>query len=340
MGAFEFNHNSDLSARNCNRYNDCDCDCVGGNATGRGETCIIAQKIFDQCRIQKCLTSDILGPARAARNSAPSCNDMLCEGDIIVPPCNAADVTIRDLELDRIDIVRKKPNPLQEGCWDLELRYVFDYTLEFRRADGGFIGCIDATNMYNLRVTLFGSTEAEVTTATDLYDCCGNSEGGPFAVAEGKAIALAAELRYPCCNSCNCGCGCGCNNNGCNCGCDNMDATMGAPIAVNVTIGLFTIVKLFRTVNMLVNSLGRCMPDDCTATASAGDPCGDFENMRFPLDMFSPSARPRSCCGFGPIFGSPNCNNGSVGGATDDNCDCDCNNNCHHNGHNNGCGCK
>lgn len=167
MGAFEF----DLTARNCNSCNSnancntcgcgtdntCGCDtcntcgcgnngcgcgtnngcgCVGGADTTRGETCIIAQKIFDQCRIQKCLTADILGPARAAKNAVPNCNEMLCEGDIIVPPCNAADVSIQDLELERIDILRKKPNPLQEGCWDLELKYVFNYTLEFRRADG------------------------------------------------------------------------------------------------------------------------------------------------------------------------------------------------------------
>ena len=344
MGAFEF----DLSARNCNSCNDCnngcnngcnnncnngcnnncnngcnnncgcDCGCVGGEDATKGETCIIAQKIFDQCRIQKCLTADILGPARAAKNAVPNCNEMLCEGDIIVPPCNAADVSIHDLELERIDILRKKANPLQKGCWDLELKYVFKYMLEFQRADGCPIGCINATNAYNMRVTLFGSTEAEVTTTTDLYDCCGNSNGGPFVVAEGKAIALAADLRYPTCSPCNCGCGCGCGcNGGCNDGCGCGDAAMGAPVAVNVTIGLFSIVKLYRTVNMMVNSLGRCLPESCTAVGSAGDPCADFENIRFPMDMFSPSAAPKSCCGFGPVFGSSNCVIGNVAGATD-----------------------
>lgn len=169
-----------------------------------------------------------------------------------------------------------------------------------------------------MRVTLFGSTEADVTTATDLFDCCGNSNGGPFVVAEGKAIALAAELRYPTCSPCNCGCGCGCGCGSCgdNCGCG--DAALGAPVAVNVTLGLFSIVKLYRTVNMLVNSLGRCLPETCTAVGSAGDPCADFENIRFPMDMFSPSAAPKSCCGFGPVFGSPNCISGNVAGATTD----------------------
>lgn len=332
MGAFEFDCKADLSARNC-------CFCGGSNTNDevsntndtRGETCIIAQKIFDQCRIQKCLTSDILGPARAAKSASPSCNDMLCEGDIIVPPCNAADVSIRDLELDRIEILRKKANPLQKGCWDLELKYVFNYTLEFRRADGCFIGSIDATNMYNLRVTLFGSTEADVTTVTDQF-LCGTSKGGPFAIAEGKAVALAAELRYPSCSPCNCNCGCGCDNN-CGCGQNNGDAALGAPIAVNVTIGLFTIVKLFRTVNMVVNSLGRCVPERCTSLATATDPCAGFEDIQFPLDLFSPVAEPRSCCGFGPVFGSPNC----VAGDTDCGCN-NCNNsNC---GCDNNCGCN
>ena len=221
-----------------------------------------------------------------------------------MPPCNAADVTIRDLELSRIEILRKKPNPLQEGCWDVELKYVFDYTLEFRRADGCFIGCIDATSMDNLRVTLFGSTESDVTTVTDQFTC-GDSNGGPFVVAEGKAVALQAELRYAnCCNPCSCD---PCHSNGCNIGLTHSDAAMGAPVAVNVTIGLFTIVKLFRTVNMVVNSLGRCMPETCTSTATNNDPCGNFENIRFPLDMFSPSTEPKSCCGFGPTFGNADC---------------------------------
>lgn len=112
MGAFEFDSKADLSARSCNF-----CGNGSNESNGRNEeTCIIVQKIFDQCRIQKCLGSSILGPARAARSETPSCNDMLCEGDIIIPPCNAADVTIRDLDLTRIEILRKRPNPLQKGC--------------------------------------------------------------------------------------------------------------------------------------------------------------------------------------------------------------------------------
>lgn len=346
MGAFEFENNAEITAR-C-------CGCNNNN--NQSEACIIAQKIFDQCRIQKCLSPDILGPARSVCGGMNGCNDMMCDGDIIIPPVNAATVTMHNPELSRIDILRKCPNTFREGCWDLELRYVFDYTLEFRRADGCPIGCTDATSSYTLKVTLFGSTESDVTTVSDLFDCCGNSHGGPFVTAEGKAVGLAAELKYPgcgcscnCCNNCgcnNCGCGnCGSNNCGCNnCGYDNGDASMGAPIAVNVTLGLFTIVKLFRTVNMLVHSFGNCVPEPCSISTNGDvDPCRNFDRVPFPLDLFSPSTQPRSCCGFGDTYGSAGCReecscNDSCGSGCGSNSRSGCGNSCGNSCGSNSCG--
>ena len=66
MGVYEFDR-AQLSARSCN------CSSNGTADATVGETCIIAQKIFDQCRIQKCLTSAILGPARAGKNALAIC---------------------------------------------------------------------------------------------------------------------------------------------------------------------------------------------------------------------------------------------------------------------------
>lgn len=344
MGAFEFDNNTELSSRSCG----CGCGC-GSNA-GTGEVCIIAQKIFDQCRIQKCLTPDILGPARAARNGGPGGNDMICEGDIIIPPCNATDVIIKHLILKKIEIIRKTPSSLQTGCWDIELRYVFEYTLEFRRSDGCFIGRIDATSSYTLKTTLFGSTEAETTTVNEMFNGCFSGIGGPYVVAEGKALALDAELKYAspsnnncccCCCSCICGCesGCGCDNggnNGCNSGCNNKCNDycdpQTAPVAVNVTIGLFTIIKLYRPVNMVVQSLGTCLPESCVSPLQNGDPCGNFNAMSFPWDAFVPSQEPKSCCAYTPSYSSPNCDVDDK-----DNCVNNCNNNCNCN---NRCNCR
>ncbi|MBO5329287.1 MAG: hypothetical protein J6A71_02035 [Anaerotignum sp.] len=57
--------------------------------------------------------------------------------------------------------------------------------------------------------------------------------------------------------------------------------------------------------------------------------------------MFSPSTEPKSCCGFGPIFGSPNCEIDCLGCGCNGNHDnCNCNNNgCDGDWNNNGCNC-
>ena len=334
MGAFEFNNNTELSTRNSS------CGC--GSNTGSGETCIIAQKIFDQCRIQKCLTPDILGPARASNNHGSCCNgnDVFCDGDIIIPPSNATDVIIRNLVLRRIEIIRKAPSPLQPGCWDIVLRYVFDYTLEFRRSDGCFIGCVNATSSYTLKITLFGgSTATDVLSVNDMYNPGFSVGGGPYCVAEGKAIALAAELKYPGSNNCCCNCCCDCC---CDCGNSCNDPTNVDPIAVNVTIGLFTIVKLYRPVNMLVQSLGNCFAEPCVSPLQSGDPCGNFNAMNFPWDAFAPTTEGKACCAFGPNYSSPNCDLLDDAN-TNNNCNCTCTCNCNNNSNNNNnnrCNCR
>ena len=102
MGAFDFeNSKVDLSARNC----------CGNNTK---EECIIAQKIFDQLRFQKCLSPAIIGPARAARGISNG-TEAFCEGDVIVPPCNAVSVSIKNTSLPKIAIKRKNPSVLAAG---------------------------------------------------------------------------------------------------------------------------------------------------------------------------------------------------------------------------------
>ena len=239
------------------------------------EDCIIAYKIFDQCRKQICLTPCLLGPARCARNAA-SCNEILQEGDIIVPPSNAASVSIDDLCLCKILITKKKENAFRTGYWDVEIKFVFSYTITFRDSDCNFITCKRATSVYTMQATLFGSVGSDTAMATDLVNAEGlSTSSGPYVSVEGKAAALDAELRLT--PKCSCDCGCGCD-----------DSVVEVPTAVCVTIGLFAVIRLFRPVNMLVHSYGCCIPDDCTATESTESVCDFFNSLSFPSDMFCP----------------------------------------------------
>ena len=290
--------------------------CVGSGRAG--EECILAHKIYDQCRLQVCLTPSVLGSARAAE-TRPLCGEVIQEDEIIVPPANASSVTVEHLKLKKIFILSKTPNPFRPGYWDIEVNFLFVYRLVFRTSDNMIIDKIWAQNTYKTKLTLFGSMGTDIVFSTDMFNFGSDvADSDPFVCVEGKAVSLSSELKY--CVPCNnCGCGnCGCGNcggvNGCNnCvnGCCNDDEISPEAIGVSVTIGLFAIVKVIRLVNIMVQSTGCCMPEECPGNLSSETVCDYFDNMEFPMDIFCPpwGGRYQTASGFD----------------FDDDCDCDCN---------------
>jgi len=240
------------------------------------EECIIALKIYDSCRQQDCLTEKQIGPARSAEHVCIG-DDHIHEGDIIDPPDNAASVTIDCLRVKKIIIVDKRPNPFKNGFWDIDLKYVFEYRLTFREADGTVIGCIRANSIFNKRLTMFGSVGSDLAFSTDLFKQFGDNtiDSEPFVMTEAKAISLSAELNFRRCNP----------RSACP-DADRFDQPQPAN-EVLVTIGLFTIIKLFRIVNLSVESKGFCVPDECEEISPL-NPCDFFEKLDFPLDIFAP----------------------------------------------------
>lgn len=61
---------------------------------------------------------------------------------------------------------------------------------------------------------------------------------------------------------------------------------------VYVTIGLFTIVRLERDVQLLVPVIDFCIPQHECVVATDNNPCDLFEKLRFPVDEFFP---PEKC---------------------------------------------
>ena len=64
----------------------------------------------------------------------------------------------------------------------------------------------------------------------------------------------------------------------------------------NAVIGLFTIIKLYRIVNLSVSSAGPCELPDCE-TIIPGDPCKYFDTLDFPMDCFDPPSSNDYFCG-------------------------------------------
>lgn len=292
MGAFELNdiartsetNSEELHERQGHKEKHDVCNDSNLDPNRIREENIIALKVYDSCRTQECLTPSDLGPARAAECVIVG-EFTINEGDVIKPPHEAAAVTIDRLRIKKIMIIEKEPNSFRRGFWDIDLKYVFEYRLIFREADGCIIGSVKANSIFNKKVTLFGSEGSDLFVSTDLFNSHHESatlNADPFVAVEAKAVALEAELRY--------------SNNKKNkdqcCG----HESQGRACEVDVTIGLFTIIKLFRIVDLSVQSRGFSIPDKCEEVISV-DPCEYFDSLSFPMDIFAPPQKPEFFAG-------------------------------------------
>jgi len=229
---------------------------------------IIAHKIYDSCRAQDCLTPSELGPARAKEAAFIDCHSV-SPGDVIVPPPDAVSVNVCELKLERISIADKKPSPFKKGFWDVDVKYVFEYDLSFRGADGEVSVEVKAFSIYNKKLTLFGSHGSEHIVGSDLPMFCGGGGCEPFVWVEGKAMELSAEIRHGHCPK----------------------GGGHKPLDVGVTIGLFSIVQMFRIVNLRVESRGFDIPRECNDLCPT-NPCEFFDALDFPMDIFAPPQLP------------------------------------------------
>jgi hypothetical protein len=165
---------------------------------------------------------------------------------------------------------------------------VFEYRLTFREADGTVIGYVRANTIFNKRVSLFGSIGTDIVISTDLFCSRGENstlDADPFILVEGKAVGLSAELRY--------------GRHDCHHERHHEHHHHhhhGQPDQVAVTIGLFSIIKLFRIVQLSVESRGFCLPEEGDEISPL-NPCEFFDSLDFPFDVFSPPQKPEFFAG-------------------------------------------
>jgi len=216
---------------------------------------IITNKVYDSCRRQDCL--DVI-----ARAATPIIIDgqHINEGEVIPVPEGAGSVTASNFTIKKITVVDKEPSPFKRGFWDVQIRFVFEYELTFRKCNKDILLCVKANSIHNNKFCLFGSAPSEFVTVTDLFKGSSFNGGAPTVWVDAKAVALTAEFR--------------CNH------CDRM------PVDVCVTVGLFCIFKLSRMVCLSVRSRGFCTPRECDFNPT--NPCEFFSGIDFPMDTFAP----------------------------------------------------
>jgi len=221
---------------------------------------IMTYKVYDSCRRQDCLTSRELGPSLAAAK---------CRGTVVWAPLGTESVSLSNLKISKICVISKEPCPFRNGFWDINIKYTFDYKLTFLDSGGYTLDIVEAYNTFNSKITLFGSQGKDFAIGTDLFSHNSKSvtfDASPFVWAEAKAVALSAKLHrhqvkgYEHCQEVHC------------------------------TIGLFSVLKLFRLVHLNVQSTGFCIPKDRTDICDI-HPCEFFADLDFPIDIFAPPQR-------------------------------------------------
>lgn len=266
------------------------------------EQCILGLKVYGKCRQQDCLRPvDIdceppedsipIDPARNGEGNAISVldsggnpvetqpNQVIQLSDLV-----ASVLVVKDsFAIDSIVILSiENSNFGPTDYWNVRIRYTFTYEIKLLDASGNPLPVdgvsnpdgetIIAYSTYEKEVSLCGGTGQEgVATASNFLapQITYMNDGAPYAIVQAKADILDASIGRH--SSTTCG-----------------STTDTVECNVDVTIGLFTIIKLFRLVNMTVVSGGNCDVPVCE-TIVPGDPCSYFNSLPFPFDDFDPA---------------------------------------------------
>ena len=244
----------------------------------REAVCIHTDKVYDSCRDKECLEN--------LRVYIPTCSQSLIDTAINIKVRKAEVIWVyQDVE----------PVPFNDGYYSVDIKFFFRITLDV------FSGVGRPTTVYGLatfdkKVVLFGSEgKAKVYSSSFRNDAVDTQfvsrTNLPKAVVEVvDPIALGAKIvegRPPhcCCDDlldasslpsfiCNCF--------------DGEFIDLDPTKKVFVTLGLFSIIKIERQVQLLVPVYDFCIPDKECVAATPDNPCELFDSINFPLDEFYP----------------------------------------------------
>ena len=260
--------------------------------------CIHTDKVYDSCRDKDCLEN--------IRVYLTACGQSVIDRAINVK-CTKAEIIwiFSDVE----------PVPFNRGYYSVDLKYFFKVTLAVFTGVGRPTE-VEGLATFDKKVILFGSEGNAKTFSSkykeDAFDAqLWKKTNMPKAVIEVvEPIALGAKVVDA--------------NDRCCCD-DEFDISSvpesvcrvfddrlilgGEQKRVFVSLGIFSIVKLERRVQLLIPSYDFCIPNKECVGATDDNPCDLFERICFPVDEFFPPEK----CDLDPD--NPGCG-------------CDCDNNC------------
>lgn len=248
---------------------------ASGHQTFKEAVCIDAKRVYDSCSDKDCL-----------EDLHVHFND---EDKAIVN--NAVAVKCRGAEIYHV-FIDVEPVQFNRGFYAVDITFCFYVSIEAYEAPCSKPNIICGVASFSKKVILFGS-EGNVKIFSSDFAFNADDEQNRTASNLPKAVV---EVVDPICL------GAKLVDTDCSDEADQLPGVFAnklqgsvgcvqATKAVLVTLGLFSIVKIERNVQMLIPAYDFCIPDkECTT--STGDPCELFKNLKFPTNEFYP---PRFC---------------------------------------------
>ncbi len=253
---------------------------IPDKSTQRNETvCIDTNRVLDSCRDRDCF-EDVKVLLTGLGN------------DIIEHTTNIRAKSAY-IEWTQISI---EPIKFNRGFYSVNIKFYVKICLEACLC-GGRVQEFDGVAVLEKKVILYGS-ESNVSVFKSSSACsefcsspepCTPGRNIPIAVVEVvDPIILNAKVREredPCCSCCCC---CGdipvgiANGLG-----DVLSDSDGRYLTVS--LGIFSIVRIVRPAQYLVNASEYCVPDKVCISAEDDNPCAVFKSMAFPTSEFCPT---------------------------------------------------
>ena len=249
-----------------------------GSARGNnGSVCISTNQVYDSCRDRDCIKDNRVYFTEESQ-------------EIIN---RAINVKVKSAEIIWV-YSNVEEMPFNRGFYTVDIKYFIRVRLDAFRGIGVPTE-VDGLTVYDKKVILFGS-EGKTKSFSSKFDTnCGISDiwernNLPTATVQTvDPVALSVRLAKK--EECCCCCG---GENALNIP-ENISRCFGDAMVIDdtertvlVTLGLFTIVKIERNVELRLSNADFCVPQKECNEVNEENPCRVFETLSFPVDEFFP----------------------------------------------------
>jgi hypothetical protein len=247
----------------------------------REAVCVHVEKVYDNCREKDCIEDAVI-------DFVDNVQDLIS---------NAVKVKTKDAEVVAV-LADLEDVPFKRGFFTVNVRYKIRVACEFCYKDVagnivtsepkiGFIWFSKTVILFGSegKIKIFKSVDPSTVFPINCEVCnegCGSlveQDNLPIIKVEvAEPLVLNTRIKRV-------------HDRKHKCGCDEegeVNAFIGPQRRVVVTLGIFSIIKLVRLVQLLIPAFNFCYPNKECVTSTDENPCDIFDTIEFPLDQFFP----------------------------------------------------